>query len=68
MTRDDFKIRKTGSVFYIWQRIGSGFERLSDPHPDRAAANAWITGVLSDHAGRSKCRGIFCRRNRQAPL
>ena len=35
---DEYRIRKTGSVFYVWQRIGSGWQRLSDPYASRGEA------------------------------
>jgi len=37
---DDFRIRKTGRGYTIHQRVGNGWERLSDVHPTRAAAAA----------------------------
>ena len=47
ITTADFRIRRTGTVFYVWQQIGSGWQRLSDPHPTRAAAAAWIAAVVA---------------------
>ena len=34
----DYRIRKTGSVFYVWQRIGSGWQRLCYPYASRGEA------------------------------
>lgn len=41
----DFRVRKTGSVFYVWQRIGSGWERMSYPHASRSDALRWIANA-----------------------
>ena len=46
MTRDDFRIRKTRDGFRVWQRVGSGWERLSDVYPTPEDARAWIADVL----------------------
>ncbi len=48
ITAQDFKIRKTGPVYYVWQRIGTSFERLSEPHPSRDAARDWITTTVAN--------------------
>ena len=38
----DFRIRRTGNHYAIWQRIGPGWERLADTHATRADAQAFI--------------------------
>lgn len=43
----DFRIRRTGTRYAVWQRIGSGWERLSDTHPTRADAQAFIRQVTA---------------------
>ena len=35
---DEYRVRKTGSVFYVWQRIGSGWQRLCYPYASRGEA------------------------------
>jgi len=48
ITADDFRIRRTGSVFYVWQRgTGRSWERMCYPHGSRAAARAWIAEAVS---------------------
>lgn len=42
ITLDDFRIRKTMRGYTVWQRIGSGWERLTDVYGSRADARAAI--------------------------
>lgn len=46
-TREDFRIRKTGTRFAVWQNVGrNDWQRLADLHPSRSAAAAWIATVV----------------------
>ena len=46
ITAADFRIRKTTRGFIISQRVGSGWERLSDAHPTREAARQFINRAV----------------------
>lgn len=39
VTRDDFKVRKSGTKYKLFQRIGSGWEPLSEMFT--SAPDAW---------------------------
>jgi hypothetical protein len=45
MTANDFRIRRAPKGFRVFQRVGSGWEAMSDIHPTRAEARAWIASV-----------------------
>lgn len=45
--RTDFRIRKTAAGYAVTQRVGSGWERLADLHPTRAAAQAFIRNCVA---------------------
>lgn len=47
VTRDDFRIRRTGDGFRVWQHVGNGWEPLTDVHPTREDARAWITAAVA---------------------
>ncbi len=41
----DFRIRKTGNVYYVWQFVGGRYHRLCYPHASRTDAQAWIKSI-----------------------
>jgi hypothetical protein len=45
--REDFRTRKVPGGYRIWQRIGSGWEPLSDIYPTRADARAAVQRWLA---------------------
>ena len=47
MTPDDFRIRNTMRGYTVWQRIGSGWELLTDEYATRAEARAAIEGFCT---------------------
>ena len=47
ITAEDFRVRATPRGFTVWQRVGSGWERLADLHPSREAAREFITAAVS---------------------
>lgn len=47
ITREDFRLRKSGDRYRIYQRIGSGWEPLSDTFATRQDALGWINAVVT---------------------
>ncbi len=43
----DFRIRKTGDHFWVWQFEAGRWTRVGDAHGSRAAARAWIADVVA---------------------
>lgn len=45
-TPDDFRIRKTPAGYRLWQRVGSGWEALSEVYGSRADARTAVNRIV----------------------